>query len=141
MHPRIIEVGEHADGSLRDRHLWQLPVLAPHLLALRMDAELDFASAASLERRITSELQKRPDLRDVCVFASPINRIDITGVETFQRLHSQIRKQGGTLIVSGLKLPVEQRLGRAGALAMDGHLKLYRTDTETLAILRKPAEG
>ncbi|MBF5004473.1 SulP family inorganic anion transporter [Diaphorobacter caeni] len=141
MHPRIIEVGEHPDGSLRDRHLWQLPVLAPHLLALRMDAELDFASAASLERRVTSELQKRPDLRDVCIFASPINRIDITGVETFQRLRAQMQKRGGMLILSGLKLPVEQRIERAGALTGDANLALYRTDTETLAALRKRAEG
>src|SRR5690606_835170 len=28
LHPRIIEVGLHPDGSLRDRHLWQLPPLA-----------------------------------------------------------------------------------------------------------------
>ena len=38
LHPRIVEVGLHPDGSLRDRHLWQLPALAPHLLALRMYA-------------------------------------------------------------------------------------------------------
>jgi SulP family sulfate permease len=33
LHPRIIEVGLHADGSLRDRHLWKLPPLAPQLYA------------------------------------------------------------------------------------------------------------
>ena len=141
MHPRIIEVGEHPDGSLRDRKLWQLPPLAPNLLALRMDAELDFASAASLERRITRELQSRPDIRDVCLFASPINRIDITGVEAFQRLRWQMSKHGGTLILSGLKLPVEQRLERAGALAAAENLKLYRTDSETLAALRRHSAG
>jgi SulP family sulfate permease len=36
LHPRIIEVGLHPDGSLRDRHLWKLPPLAPHLYALRI---------------------------------------------------------------------------------------------------------
>jgi hypothetical protein len=41
LHPRIIEVAPHPDGSLRDRHLWQLPAIAPEVLALRMDAELD----------------------------------------------------------------------------------------------------
>ncbi|MDR2332766.1 MAG: SulP family inorganic anion transporter [Burkholderiaceae bacterium] len=141
MHPRIIEVGLHPDGSLRDRRLWQLPPLAPGLLAVRMDAELDFASAASLERRITSELQSRADIRDVCIFASSINRIDITGVETFQRLRWQLKKTGGTLILSGLKLPVEQRLSRADALGEDPHLRLYRTDTETLASLQSRPEG
>ena len=44
LHPRIIEVGLHPDGSLRDRHLWHLPPLAPGLFALRMDAALDFAA-------------------------------------------------------------------------------------------------
>ena len=29
LHPRIIEVGLHPDGSLRDRHLWNLPALGP----------------------------------------------------------------------------------------------------------------
>jgi MFS superfamily sulfate permease-like transporter len=51
LHPRIIEVGLHPDGSLRDRHLWKLPPLAPHLYALRMDDELDFASASALGAR------------------------------------------------------------------------------------------
>ena len=139
MHPRIIEVGMHPDGSLRDRKLWQLPPLTPHLLALRMDAELDFASAATLERRITKELQARPELRDVCLFALPINRIDVTGVETFERLHGQLRKSGGTLYLSGLKLPVEQVLERAGALKKDKHLQLYRTDAEALAKLQQSA--
>ena len=41
--------GLHPDGSLRDRHLWKLPPLAPRLYALRMDDELDFASASVLK--------------------------------------------------------------------------------------------
>ena len=53
LHPRIIEVGLHPDGSLRDRHLWHLAPLAPDVLALRMDAELDFASASALERNLS----------------------------------------------------------------------------------------
>ncbi|RZI65149.1 MAG: SulP family inorganic anion transporter, partial [Variovorax sp.] len=75
LHPRIVEVGLHADGSLRDRHLWNLPPLAPSLYALRMDAELDFASASTLEHAITAALAERPGLTDVCLFAHPINRV------------------------------------------------------------------
>ena len=60
LHPRIIEVGLHPDGSLRDRHLWQLPPLAPQLYALRMDAELDFASASALERAVVEHLAAHP---------------------------------------------------------------------------------
>lgn len=139
LHPRIIEVGLHPDGSLRDRHLWQLAPLAPQVLALRMDAELDFASANALERRVADELAARPDTRHLCLFALPINRIDVTGVEAFVRLHHLLQTHGGTLHVSGLKLPVQRTLESAGALAEGPHLATYRTDAEAIATLQKAA--
>ena len=137
LHPRIIEVGMHPDGSLRDRHLWQLPPLAPGLLALRMDAELDFASSAALERRVSESLADRPDLHHVCLFALPINRVDVTGVETFIRLRTLVSAGGGTLHVSGLKLPVEQVLLRAGAIQPGSGFASYRTDAEALSSLQR----
>jgi len=141
LHPRIIEVGLHPDGSLRDRHLWKLPPLAPQLYALRMDAELDFAAASSLERAITEHLAGHPDVRHVCLFAQPINRIDVTGIETFGQLRRQLAARGVTLHISGIKLPVETALQRAGewpqALTQDQpHLRSYRTDAEALTALR-----
>ncbi len=141
LHPRIIEVGMHPDGSLRDRHLWQLPPLAPGLLALRMDAELDFASAAALERRVAEHLARHADVRHICLFALPINRVDVTGTETFARLLALALGRGGRLHVSGLKLPAEQVLRRAGLLEPGSHLSLYRTDAEALAALAHLGAG
>ncbi len=132
LHPRIIEVGLHADGSLRDRHLWQLPPLAPQLYALRMDAELDFASASALERDIVEHLAADPQVRHVCLFAQPINRIDATGVEVFSQLRGRLQQSGITLHLSGLKLPVERVLRQAGALGDSPLLRMYRTDVEAL---------
>lgn len=137
LHPRIIEVGMHPDGSLRDRHLWQLPPLAPHVLTLRMDAELDFASASALERRVMDHLSAHPDVVHVCLLAQPINRIDVTGVETFANLLATLRARGGTLHLSGLKLPVEQVLRRAGLLEPGAGLAMYRTDAEALRALQQ----
>lgn len=135
LHPRIIEVGLHPDGSLRDRHLWQLPCLAPHLYALRLDAALDFASASSFERNLFDFLLAHPDTRHVCVFAHPINRIDATGVDIFGATYALLRGRGITLHLSGMKLPVEAALRRAGLLADTPYLKVYRSDTEALAQL------
>ncbi len=135
LHPRIIEVGLHPDGSLRDRHLWKLPPLAPQLYALRMDAELDFAAASSLERAITEHLAGHPDVRHVCLFAQPINRIDVTGVETFGQLCQQLQSRRVTLHISGIKLPVEKALRQAGELRENPGLRMYRTDTEALQAL------
>jgi SulP family sulfate permease len=137
LHPRIIEVGLHPDGSLRDRHLWKLPPLAPHLYALRMDAELDFAAASGFERAITDHLARHPDVQHVCLFAHPINRVDATGVETFGQLQRQLFSRGITLHISGIKLPVEQALKRAGELPANPLLKMYRTDADALQALRQ----
>ncbi|MFT4266063.1 MAG: SulP family inorganic anion transporter [Xenophilus sp.] len=136
LHPRIIEVGLHPDGSLRDRHLWQLPPLAPHLYALRMDAELDFASASTLERAVSTALAEHPGLTDVCLFAHPINRVDLTGAEVFGSIRRLLEGKGVRLHLSGLKLPAMQVLERAGLLAPGPLLFTYRTDAEAVAALR-----
>jgi SulP family sulfate permease len=138
LHPRIIEVGLHGDGSLRDRHLWHLPLLAPRLYALRMDAELDFASAPTLERAIAQALAARPGLTDVCLFAQPINRIDITGAEVFGSIRRLLESRGICLHVSGMKLPAQQLLDRAGLLAAGPLFRSYRTDADALAALTAP---
>ena len=135
LHPRIIEVGLHSDGSLRDRHLWQLPPLAPKLYALRMDAALDFAAAAAFEKNIMQAIGNQPDLAHVCLFALPINRIDLTGTETVARLEKILAARNITLHISGMKLPVETVLRRAGCLHNHALLKMYRTDAEALEAL------
>lgn len=136
LHPRILEVGLHGDGSLRSRQLWQLPPLAPGLITLRMDADLDFASASAMERFTSDLWQQQADAKHLALLTQPINNIDVTGVETFARLERLVAQRGGTLHVVGLKLPVQQRLERAGMLShQDRHLRLYRTEAEFLAAL------
>ena len=135
LHPRIIEVGLHPDGSLRDRHLWRLPPLAPGLYAVRMDAELDFASASALERAVVEHLAAHPRVQHLCLFAYPINRVDATGVEVFAQLRRLLDDRGIGLHISGLKLPVEQVLRKAGVLDESPRLSMYRTDAEALLAL------
>jgi sulfate permease, SulP family len=132
LHPRIIEVGLHPDGSLRDRHLWKLPPLAAHVYALRMDAELDFASASAFERSVVEHVAADPQTRHVCLFAHPINRVDATGVEVFMRIRSMLADRGIGLHISGIKLPIETVLRKAGALDDSPLLHMYRTDAEAL---------
>ncbi len=132
LHPRIIEVGLHPDGSLRDRHLWKLPPLAPHLYALRMDAALDFATANGFERAVSEHIGAHPDTRHVMLIAHPINWIDATGAEAFGRLRQQLDDQGIALHLVGIKLPVENVLRLAGHLEDGPRLHLYRTEADGL---------
>lgn len=140
LHPRIIEVGLHADGSLRDRHLWRLPPLAEHLYALRMDAELDFASANEFERNIILHLSQHPDTRHICLFAYPINRVDATGIETFGQIRRMLFLRGISLHISGIKLPVERIMVAAGELPTPPDtwmlLHLYRSDAIAIPALK-----
>ncbi|MDP2016553.1 SulP family inorganic anion transporter [Hydrogenophaga sp.] len=132
LHPRIIEVGLHPDGSLRDRHLWLLPPLAPDLYALRMDAALDFATANGFERAIAEHIAAHPGTRHVMLIAHPINWIDATGAEAFGRLREHLDDQRIELHLVGIKLPVEDVLKRAGFLGESPRLHLYRTEAEAL---------
>ena len=141
LHPRIIEVGLHADGSLRDRHLWSLPPLAPDLYALRMDAALDFATANAIEREISEYLADHPDTRQVMLFAHPINWIDATGAEAFGRLESMMTDRRVALHLVGMKLPVETALRNAGHLRNRAGLQIYRTETEALKACSALGDG
>lgn len=137
LHPRIIEVGLHPDGSLRDRHLWHLPPLAEGLYAFRMDAALDFAAASSFERAVVEHLGQHPHTTYICLFAQPINRVDATGVEVFIKLCGMLRQRGIVLHISGMKLPAETALREAGELQDSPLLQMHRTDADTLAALRR----
>ncbi len=145
LHPRIIEVGLHSDGSLRDRHLWHLPALGHSLYALRMDAELDFASASEFERAILAHLTSHPSTQSVCLFAQPINRIDATGLEVFRQVRHMLLERGITLHISGIKLPVERILIAAKELPSQDQewplLRMYRTDAEAVAAFRMQDEA
>lgn len=137
LHPRMIEVGLHADGSLRDRILWSLPPLGQQVYAMRMDAALDFASAASFEKQVFDALAARPTVLHVCLFAQPINWIDATGTQVLVNMHAQLLAKGVTLHLSGLKLPLEKAFERSGVLQVSAFLKRYRSEAETISALRR----
>jgi SulP family sulfate permease len=60
-------------------------------------------------------------------------------VETFGQLQRQLSSRGITLHISGIKLPVETALKRAGELHGSPWLKMYRTDADALQALAQLA--
>lgn len=141
LHPRIVEVGLHADGSLRNRHPYGLPLLAPHALALRMDAALDFATANSFEQYVDAMLAARPGTQHVVLLAQSINRLDATGAETLTRLLVQARSHGIGWHLVGCKRPVRQALRAAGVLGEKPLAAHYRTEARLLAALARLEQG
>lgn len=138
--PRTIEVGPHPDGTLRDRTRFALPRLAPDLYAVRMDASLNFVTAARLERTIVDACRNDPTIRRVLLHGSPINSIDSTGADMLSHLTGNLRDQGITLYIAALKQQAEDVLARAGVLALLAEGSLLRTEREAIDTLRQTVD-
>jgi SulP family sulfate permease len=132
LNPRIIEVGLHTDGTLRDRKEWNLPALAQQTYAFRIDAGLDFATTPAFEAKVASHLSEYPNTQHVCLFAQSVERLDVTGVDAFIKLAMQLDRKGITFNVCGLKSPVEHTLKRAKLSAFAPNIKFYRTEQQML---------
>ena len=138
-HPRIVEVALHEDGTLRDRARFDLPSLAPDLLAVRMDAALSFVTATPFEHFVTGRCRADPSIKRVLIYAGPINSIDASGVDTLSFLIVSLREQGVAIYLAGLKKQVEEVLEEAGVLATLPEGSLFRTEREAVGRLLEPA--
>lgn len=134
-HPRVIEVGLHQDGTLRDRKRFGLPALAPDILAVRMDSTLNFLTAATLERFITECRARDKSIRRVLLCASGINDIDASGIETLESLQQSLRSEGLHLYFTAVKKQVWDVLERADLITTIGPEHMFQTDKEAIDIL------
>ncbi|WP_076592677.1 SulP family inorganic anion transporter [Herminiimonas arsenitoxidans] len=139
MQPRIIEVSEHEDGTLRDSLRFELPRLAPGVLAVRIDAALNFLTGAALERFVVARCSADHDIRSVLLCVGSVNDIDASGVDTLESLHATLHSQGITLYVSAIKKQVWDVLDNAGWIKALGQEHIFMTDHEAILAMRKTA--
>lgn len=130
--PRIVELGLHDAGTLRDRATHNLPPVAPGVLAVRMDASLIYITAPILERFIRERLRKDPKLHTVLLCASPINEIDSTGVDVLRQLHDELSLSGKRLYLSGVKKQVREVMARTGLLTILGEDAMFPNNREAI---------
>lgn len=135
LNPRIVELGRHADLSLRDRQLWKLPPLHPECLVVRPDCSLDYLIAPAFERRMLDLCEGRDDLRAVYIFLPGVNLIDATGLEVLTRLFDQFRKQDLEIHLVGAKHDVDQRMKLLFSRRDD--IRFHRTEQEALEAMAR----
>lgn len=133
--PRIIEVGVHADGTLRGRDQHALAPLAPDVLAVRMDAAITYITAASLERFVADRAQATPGLRTVLLCCSSVNDIDATGIYSLRQLQSNLANAGIKVRLSAVKKQVYDVLKRTGLYREFGESAFFSTDSDAIATL------
>jgi SulP family sulfate permease len=130
--PRIVEVGQHPDGTLRDRKRFDLPPLAMDLLAVRMDAALNFLTAAALERFIVERCRGDRTIRRVLFCAGSVNDIDATGIDTLESLQEILQSEDIDLYLSALKKQLLDKLEKAGMIEELGSNRIFSTDIDAI---------
>lgn len=88
----------------------------PHVIALRIDESLYFANTKSLEDSIFRSVAEHPDIKHLVLIGSGINSIDSTGLETLERLVTELRASGVDLHLAQFHGPVLDRLREVGFL-------------------------
>ncbi len=115
--PHIAEIGR-LPGTVHYRNTKRAQVITyPHLLALRIDADLFFANARPVERAIESALLARAGITQLLLDLSGVNQIDLTALEGLRELNHNLRARGVSLSLAEVKGPVLDRLARTTLLS------------------------
>ena len=128
MAPRIVLVGFHEDGTLRDADAHVLPPLPDTIAALRFDAALFFVNASFFEEAVQKLVRGNSRLKTILVDAHGINMIDASAVEMLRSLLGHLRERGVTLVFSGVKRQVLDVMERTGLADEIGAANFFVSD-------------
>lgn len=115
--PHIAEIGR-VPGTSHYRNVKRAVVTTyPHLLALRVDADLFFANIRPIEQAIQQAIAGRAAITDLVLDLSAVNHIDLTAFDGLRELNFGLRARGVVLHLAEVKGPVLDRLARTSFLA------------------------
>ncbi|MEW6637390.1 MAG: SulP family inorganic anion transporter, partial [Actinomycetota bacterium] len=131
-YPHIAELGyvEEKDAFLGLESFPQAKTY-PEALILRFDARLYFANVPYLEEQLIKEVADRPGLKWVFIDCRGVNSIDVTAIEGLEDIMFGYRSRGIQVIFTHMKLPVRERLRKAGWDEKFGNYH-YQTTREAL---------
>jgi SulP family sulfate permease len=88
--------------------------LTERVVSLRIDESLLFTNARQLTDVVSAQLDKQAGAQRVVLLMSPVNRIDLSGLEALRALHDTLAARQVRLDLSEVKGPVLDRLRRGG---------------------------
>ncbi len=114
-YPNISEMGyvEEEDAFLALRSYPEAKTY-PEALIIRFDASFYYANVPYLEEWLIKEVADRPDLKHIIIDGRSVNSIDVTAIEDLEDLISGYRNGGIDIMFTHLKLPIRERLKKAG---------------------------
>ncbi len=118
-HPHIAIVGRlPGTEHFRNEARYTVETL-PHVLMMRIDADLVFNNTDGVVDRIERELLERPDTRHVVLVLSAVNMVDTTALLALTDLNKHMREQKRCLHLCEVKGPVMDRLKTSKLLGED----------------------
>jgi len=136
MRPRVAVLGRHADGTLRDAQLFNLPT-SEKLIAIRFDGSLFFANVPYFEDVILEQVARHAQARHILIVGDAINELDASGEEMIRHLVHRLRESGVTMVFSGLKRQVLNVLERTGLHDIIGAENFFRTEEQALEAIAR----
>ena len=127
MKPRVAILGRHADGTLRDMKVHNLPT-SEYVVAIRFDGSLYFANVSYFEDAILEAAASHPKAKHILVVGDGINQLDASGEEVIRHLVERLHEGGVTLLFSGLKKQVLDIMEHTGLRATIGNDNLFATE-------------
>lgn len=82
----------------------------PGVLFLRIDESLFFGNLLAIESRLLMEVSKAPELHDIVLIMSAVNRIDLSALEKLSEIEQDFRSRGLTLHLAEVKGPLQDRM-------------------------------
>jgi SulP family sulfate permease len=131
MKPRIVTLGRHADGTLRDAKIHNLPQ-SEHIVVIRFDAALYFANAPYFEDAVLEASASHPKVKFIIILGDGMNQLDASGEEVIRHLTTRLRQNAITLVFVGLKRQVLQVMQRTRLYPSIGAQNFFRTEREAL---------
>ena len=134
MSPRVAILGRHADGSLRDAAINNLPA-SDFVTAVRFDGRLYFANVSFFEDAILDAVAANPKAPYLLVVGNGINELDASGEEVMHHLVERLRGNGVTVVFSGLKKQVIDVMRATGLFDYISQQHIFATADMALAAI------
>ena len=131
MRPRVAILGRHADGTLRDVKVHNLPT-SEIVTAVRFDGRLYFANVSYFEDAILEAVAGNPKARTLLIVGDGINELDASGEEVMHHVIRRLREGGVDVVFSGLKKQVLDVMRATGLLTWLGEDKIFSTYDQAL---------
>jgi SulP family sulfate permease len=137
MRPRVVVLGLHVDGTLRDADYFKDTEIGPHMGAIRFDGSLFFVNVSYFEQAVLKLARSNPNLSYILIAGSGINGIDASGIEMLTHIVDRLKTGGITLVFSGIKPQVRQIVDRTGLKDRIGEQNIFVTEREALDALKR----